>query len=213
MKANKLFSVIALLAIITIGFIACNNDNDTTSHTHEWGDWTVTTPATCTTAGEETRVCVLDATHKETRPIPALGHDWGDWVVTKAPTATEEGEETKTCKRDPSHTETQVVEKVSFIGTWNAYSGIALKDENEFIFTENEFTFKTKGTNLFKGTFTFLEIDIQISLTHRWQNNQWVVFTSLGVMKYTFQDNNTLEIVSFDDIKTDPIVGTYKRQQ
>jgi hypothetical protein len=115
MKANKLFSIIALLAIITIGFIACNNDNDTSSHTHEWGDWVVTTPATCTTEGVETKTCALDATHTETRSIPALGHDWGDWVVTKKPTVTEEGEETKTCKRDSSHTETRVIEKLDNI--------------------------------------------------------------------------------------------------
>ena len=42
------------------------------SHTHVFGAWTVTTPATCTTAGVETRTCACGAT--ETRVIPATGH-------------------------------------------------------------------------------------------------------------------------------------------
>lgn len=37
---------------------------------HEWGEWEVTTFATCT-PGEETRVCRNDAIHTETRMIPA----------------------------------------------------------------------------------------------------------------------------------------------
>jgi hypothetical protein len=76
---------------------------------HQWGAWTVTSPATCTTAGVETRICSLDSTHKETKPINALGHDWGDWVVTTPATETEEGIETRTCKNDASHKENRPV--------------------------------------------------------------------------------------------------------
>ena len=41
-------------------------------HTHDFGAWTVTTPATCTTDGVETRTCACGET--ETRAIPATGH-------------------------------------------------------------------------------------------------------------------------------------------
>ena len=42
---------------------------------HAWGEWTVTTAATCEGEGEETRTCSRnDAT--ETREIAALGHAW-----------------------------------------------------------------------------------------------------------------------------------------
>ena len=44
----------------------------TDSHTHAFGAWTVTTPATCTTDGVETRSCACGET--ETRIIPATGH-------------------------------------------------------------------------------------------------------------------------------------------
>ena len=83
------------------------------THTHQWGAWTETTPATCTTEGEETRTCTLDATHQETQPIAALGHDWGNWVVTTPATTTADGEETRTCKHDPTHTETQTIAKLN----------------------------------------------------------------------------------------------------
>jgi hypothetical protein len=115
MKA-RLSNIIALFAIITIGIIACNNgdngNNNTTEHVHEWDVWKVTTPATCTTAGEQTRTCKLDATHTETQVIAALGHDWGEWEVTTPPTTTAEGVETRTCKRDETHKETRAIAKL-----------------------------------------------------------------------------------------------------
>ena len=45
---------------------------------HDWDDWQVTTPATCTKEGVETRYCKHDHSHVETRPIPATGHHWVD---------------------------------------------------------------------------------------------------------------------------------------
>ena len=45
---------------------------------HAWGDWTVTTPATCTNEGVETRICNRDPSHVETRTIPTTGHNWVD---------------------------------------------------------------------------------------------------------------------------------------
>jgi len=41
-------------------------------HTHFWGDWVVTMPATCNAVGVETRTCRIDASHKETRSVPKL---------------------------------------------------------------------------------------------------------------------------------------------
>ena len=45
---------------------------------HDWGAWTVTTPATCTNEGVETRTCKRDPSHVETRTIPTTGHNWVD---------------------------------------------------------------------------------------------------------------------------------------
>ena len=81
--------------------------NDQGGHTHSWGAWTVTTSATCTGPGVETRVCSQNRSHTETRIIATLGHDWGEWAVTSAATETQAGVETRTCARDSSHKETR----------------------------------------------------------------------------------------------------------
>ena len=41
---------------------------------HDWGEWTVTKPATEAEEGVETRVCKNDESHVETRAIPKTGH-------------------------------------------------------------------------------------------------------------------------------------------
>ena len=67
-----------------------------TAHTHAFGEWTVTTPATCTVDGTETRTCSACG-ETETRAIPATGHTFGDWTVTTPATCTTDGVETRTC--------------------------------------------------------------------------------------------------------------------
>ena len=49
-------------------------------HEHNWSDWAVTTPATCTEDGVETRSCSCG--ESETRVIPALGHNYEDGTCT-----------------------------------------------------------------------------------------------------------------------------------
>ena len=57
-------------------------------HEHDFGEWVVTIPATCTEEGEEQRTCSCGKT--ETRPIEATGHTEAiDAAV--APTCTETG--------------------------------------------------------------------------------------------------------------------------
>ena len=68
---------------------------------HNWGEWTVTTPATEEAEGVETRVCLNDSTHVETRPIDKLAHTH-DLVKTerKEATYTEPGNiEYYTCQK------------------------------------------------------------------------------------------------------------------
>ena len=48
---------------------------------HDWGEWVVTTPATTTSEGVETRTCNNDPTHTETRSIDRLP----DTPTTQAP--------------------------------------------------------------------------------------------------------------------------------
>ena len=75
-----------------------------TAHTHAFGEWTVTTPATCTKDGVKTRTCACGET--ETRAIPATGHTFGDWTVTTPATCTENGVKTRTCACGETETRT-----------------------------------------------------------------------------------------------------------
>ena len=77
-----------------------------TAHTHAFGEWTVTTPATCTKDGVKTRTCACGET--ETQTIPATGHSFGEWTVTTPATCTEDGVKTRTCSAC-GETETQTI--------------------------------------------------------------------------------------------------------
>ena len=87
-----------------------------TAHTHTFGEWTVTTPATCTEDGVKSRTCVCGAT--ETRSIDATGHSFGEWTVTTPATCTEDGVKTRTCSAC-GETETQTIPATGHtFGAW-----------------------------------------------------------------------------------------------
>lgn len=75
--------------------------------THANATSTVTTAATCTTAGEASWTCP-DCPATWTTVIPATGHTWGEAVQTTAPTCTEDGLNTYTCSVC-SGTKTEVI--------------------------------------------------------------------------------------------------------
>jgi O-glycosyl hydrolase len=60
---------VGLVAVVI--FAACEQSTET-NHTHEWGEWTLTTPPTIAAQGTETRICAHDSTHKETRNIDTV---------------------------------------------------------------------------------------------------------------------------------------------
>ena len=74
-------------------------------HTHGYGNWSVTTPATCRAKGVETRTCACG--HSETREIEKNidNHTaWGRWSETVPATCVAKGEETRTCACGHSET-------------------------------------------------------------------------------------------------------------
>ena len=92
MKKLKILAI-GCAVLMSVTLAACGTDKSPAEHVHEWGEWAVTTEPTCVAEGEETRVCELDESHKETRPvsIDPDAHEWGEWVVTTEPSYTEEG--------------------------------------------------------------------------------------------------------------------------
>ena len=83
-----------LLIVITIclSLCACQTKCDK----HAYGEWSIKTPATCSSAGVETRKCnSCDAT--EDREIKAAGHTYGEWSIKTAATCSSAGIETRKC--------------------------------------------------------------------------------------------------------------------
>lgn len=82
-------------------------------HTHDWREWKTTTPANCTTEGEEVRQCNTCG-FEETRTLAKTDHQWGEWNITTEPSCTHEGEETRQCK-NCQKTETKKLEKTAHV--------------------------------------------------------------------------------------------------
>ena len=61
-----------------IGDDSDNDDDTPTPHTHVWGEYVVTTPATCLNEGVLTAICTCGAT--TTKTVPAYDHAWGEWT-------------------------------------------------------------------------------------------------------------------------------------
>jgi hypothetical protein len=102
-----LLSAVVLLAAAALSLTSCDNDTTPAEHVHQWGEWTQTKDPTETAEGEETRICALDPSHKETRPKARLAHthQWGEWTVTTPATCIAKGERTRTCTVDQTHTD------------------------------------------------------------------------------------------------------------
>ena len=86
-------------------------------HVHTFGEWEITVPATCTTDGEQKRICSVCG-ESETETISAYGeHSFGAWKITKEATCQENGEETRTCSICQV-TETKTFGGDHFFGAW-----------------------------------------------------------------------------------------------
>ena len=102
-----LLSLLLSLACV-MGFAACTERPDEEPggtvqpgdpdkpHEHDFGEWTVTVPATCTEAGEEQRTCACGEV--EIQEIAPLGHIFGEGEVTASATCTQTGVMTYTCE-------------------------------------------------------------------------------------------------------------------
>lgn len=64
-------------------------------HTHSFGEWMVTTKPTCMEAGIKTRECDCGVT--ERAEVPAAGHNWDAGTITREPSPKADGEKTYSC--------------------------------------------------------------------------------------------------------------------
>jgi len=134
----KQIVVCGLIAVFALAFTAlsltgCEQPDDPEpEHVHQWGKWSVTSAATCTEAGSQTRYCALDSSHVETQVIDALGHDYQNWAVISAATCEDDGEEEGTCTHDTSHTDTRAIPALGHdYQNWVVISAATCEDDGE----------------------------------------------------------------------------------
>ena len=105
---------------------------ETPASGHAWGEWVITRTAGCEAAGEETRVCTHDSSHRETRTAAAPGHAWGEWIISKIATCETAGRENRFCARDEHHSESRVIPaKGHYWGEWETVTPATLKQKGE----------------------------------------------------------------------------------
>ena len=182
MKKLKILAI-GCAVLMSVTLAACGTDKSPAEHVHEWGEWAVTTEPTCVAEGEETRVCELDESHKETRPvsIDPDAHEWGEWVVTTEPSYTEEGEETRVCELDESHKETRPIEKLVYVAE-------RLSVENGDNITATHNVNKTLQLNI--------KIKYVYDATERAATAEDVTYTSNNHAVATVDKNGEITIVS-----------------
>ena len=99
-------------------------------HTHDWGEWKTTTPADCTTEGEEVRQCNTCG-FEETRTLAKTDHQWGEWKTTTEPSCTTEGEEVRQCEVCQK-TETRTLAKTDHVWSeWKTTTPASCTHEGE----------------------------------------------------------------------------------
>ena len=99
-------AIIAIVAVIGFVVVACDNGDKPCSHT--WGEWSVTTPATCVVTGTGTRNCTACGEADTNTTIPVDGSNHHLVIKTATATCTEGGDVTWKCDRDGCvHEETE----------------------------------------------------------------------------------------------------------
>ena len=63
---------------------------------HEYGEWSVKTPASCGIEGVEARYCTVCG-DEQTRTLAAVTHEWGEWVVISVANCQHGGQEKSVC--------------------------------------------------------------------------------------------------------------------
>lgn len=111
---KKRLSVFILLLALVCTLVAC--DEETPEHTHAYGEWKVTTAATCSMKGEEERVCACG--ESETREIATLPHTYGEWITTTPATCGTNGIRMRVCACGESETREIPATGAHTYGNW-----------------------------------------------------------------------------------------------
>lgn len=93
-----IFPVLVLLLCLNLWACQSSNsdaDSEKTTHVHSFGQWTVSTPASCSAPGEEVRSCKCG--EEEVKSVPQLDHTYGEWTVKTEATCSAPGTKMRVC--------------------------------------------------------------------------------------------------------------------
>lgn len=114
-------------------------------HTHTFGEWMVTTRATCTEPGIKTREC--DCGQTERAEIPATGHQWDEGKVTKEPTEASDGEKTFACTVCKV-TKTEIIKAVNIVSVPNEDTDSTENSESTISIGKNEVSGENRSSGI-----------------------------------------------------------------
>ena len=91
-------------------------------------------------------------------------------------------------------------------GTW-------VREDNRYrlIFNKNNFLLEPNNSNLNRGTFTFTENELELTVNQVFNNDQWLNSHSKSIFQCTFTDMNTFVISQEGTSVGGILVGTYKK--
>ena len=98
----------------------------TAVHHHVWGEWETDIEPGCEAEGREIRRCKDDASHEETRLIPALGHDWSPATFTQPKKCSRCGETSGSSSPESSF---PTIEDVRYLSQNSAITRISNTDK------------------------------------------------------------------------------------
>ena len=178
MKRNKIMFVIAIVAILAVLFVACDEGTQP-EHTHTYGAWTVTTAPTEDTAGSATRACACGDV--QTTTVAKLS-DTSVWTVTVSQDATHETAGFKAYKsadfgtftvtvpkgehaygaweisKEPTETETGIARKYCACGHYDEAVLAVLTNATVWTKTTEGATHQTPGREIYSSEYGVVTI-------------------------------------------------------
>lgn len=84
---------------------------------HNYGSWSTSKTATCTTDGTQTRKCLICG-NTESKTIAKTGHSLGEWTTSKAATCTADGTQVRKCNKCSYSEEKTIAKTGHSLGNW-----------------------------------------------------------------------------------------------
>ena len=177
---QKSFCIIAIIALTALALTGCPPEPEP-AHTHDystaWKSNAIQHWHECS-CGDKTDVAT---------------HEW-QWVETTPATTEADGLETETCTTCGEISgNTRPIAKIDlFEGTW---VGTSDSITYKVVAKNGSFTQYNDDTLAYKGTYTVSENTVTMTWTHKYENNEWVTFSTVGTGTISGNTFTTITVI------------------